>query len=70
LLNNIVDPVILYTSTPISRSYLFTIQSYTAQTPRGVAIFSVHAQALPLTAAHPPLPTILDTYINPLSNKI
>jgi hypothetical protein len=72
LLNNIVDPVILYTSTPISTSYLFAIQSYTAQTSRGVAIFSVHAQALPLPphGCTPPLPTILDTDINPLSNKI
>jgi hypothetical protein len=52
LLNNIVDPVIIYTSTPTSTSYLFAIQSYTAQTPRGVAIYSVHAQALPL----PPSP--------------
>jgi hypothetical protein len=52
LLNNIVDPVILYTSTPISTSYLSAIQSYTAQTPRGVAIYSVHAQALTL----PPSP--------------
>jgi hypothetical protein len=52
LLNNIVDPVIIYTSTPISTSFLFAIQSYTAQTPLGVAIYSVHAQALPL----PPSP--------------
>jgi hypothetical protein len=52
LLNNIVDPVIIYTSTPISTSYLFAIQSYTAQTSRGVAIYSVQAQALPL----PPSP--------------
>jgi hypothetical protein len=52
ILINIVDPVILSTSTPISTSYLFAIQSYTAQTPRGVAIYSVHAQALPL----PPSP--------------
>jgi hypothetical protein len=59
LLNNIVYPVILYTSTPISTSYIFAIQSYTAQTPRGVAIYSVHAQALPLpphrcTPPYPP----------------
>jgi hypothetical protein len=52
LLNNIVYPVILYTSTPISTSCLFAIQSYTAQTPRGVAIFSIQAQAQPL----PPSP--------------
>jgi hypothetical protein len=72
LLNTIVDPVSLYTSTPISTSYLFAIQRYTAQTPRGVDIFSVHAQALPLPphSCTPPLPTILDTDINPLSNKI
>jgi hypothetical protein len=60
LLNKIVDPDILYTSTPISTSYLFAIQSYTSQTPRGVAIYSVNAQALslpPLTAAHPHYPT-------------
>jgi hypothetical protein len=59
LLNNIVDPLILYTYTPISTSYLFAIQSYTAQTPRGVAIYSVHAQALPLpplSTAHPHYP--------------
>jgi hypothetical protein len=69
---NIIDPVILYTSTIISTSYLFAIQSYTAQTPRVVAIYSVHAQALPLPPHRctPPLPTILDTDINPLSNKI
>jgi hypothetical protein len=72
LLNNIVDTDILYTSTPISTSYLFAIQRYTVQTSRGVAIFSVHAQALrlPPSQLHTPLPTILDTDINPLSNNI
>jgi hypothetical protein len=55
LLNNIVDPVILYTSTPISTSFLFAIQSYTAQTQNGVEIFSVQAQALPFP--HSPLHT-------------
>jgi hypothetical protein len=55
LLTNVVEPVILYTSTPISTSYLFAIQSYTAQKPRGVAIFNVQRQALhlpPLAAIH------------------
>lgn len=51
-LNNIVDPLILYVSTPISSVYILEIKSYTAQMTPGVAYSSVHAHALTLPLNH------------------